>query len=85
MIVIGHLEYLGALDRLLALLDSSAGASTPSTEQQRAQSQEGSERAGELSAESGGAASVLWRVCLVSGGLSAAVTNDTACLVRLRG
>ncbi len=66
MVVIGHLEHLGALHALVALLD-------PPAPQHPARP---------AAARSSEGVDVLWRVCVVAGVLSAAVTNDTACLVR---
>jgi hypothetical protein len=94
MVVIGHLEYLGALDRLVALLDSAGGSTPPlssaksrmqpagaSAADSRADIRSAASGDASASVEDNGAATILWRVCLLSGGLSAAVTNDTACLV----
>ncbi len=68
MVIIGHLEHLGALHALVALLDSPAPPNSSRHPTPRV--------------PGAGGVDVLWRVCMVAGMLSAVVTNDTACLVR---
>ena len=101
MVIVGHLERLGALDRLVALLHppphtpAAAGGGGVGGGGGGGEGGGGGGGGGEgvagagagakvdgAAGGGGGAAGVLWRVCLLAGGLSAVVTNDTACLVR---